>query len=293
VACDIGASDAAAQLGAALDRLSLPPVLGVIHAAGVLDNQLVMETTQDGFERVITPKIIGAMALHELFPPKSLDFFVLFSSCGQLLGFPGQASYASGNAFLDCLATHRRHLGDNSVSMMWTSWRSLGMAASTEYIDAELHARGITDVTRDEAFHAWDQIAQRDTNHGVILGTLLLDADEPSPHPVLDDIVVRRPRAEGAPVTADAKEVVPKSGPELEAFLNKSIVGCVATTLSLSEDDVDAHVALSELGMDSVMTVGFRTKLQQALKVKVPPTLSWKCPTVGHLVKHFVGELSK
>jgi len=130
----------------------------VVHAAGTLANQLITETDPEAFNSIIAPKIIGALALHEAFPPQSLEFMVFFSSCGQLLGFPGQGAYASGNAFLDGLATRRRGLGDNTISMMWTSWRGLGMAASTKYIDAELHARGITDVTKDEAFLAWEQI---------------------------------------------------------------------------------------------------------------------------------------
>ncbi|MCJ1263393.1 hypothetical protein MMC22_003263 [Lobaria immixta] len=95
VSVDITAPTAASQLRSALDGLSLPPVLGVVHAAGTLANQTVMETTTGAFNSVIAPKIVGAMALHETFPPKTLDFMVLFSSCGQLLGFPGQASYAS------------------------------------------------------------------------------------------------------------------------------------------------------------------------------------------------------
>lgn len=119
-------------------------MLGVVYAAGVLQNEVVLETTRGAFAHVLEPKVSGALALHRTFPPKSPDFFLLFSSCGQLFGFPGQGSYASGNAFLDGLATHCRGLDDNSVSMLWTSWRYAGMAASTEFISAELGSRGPT-----------------------------------------------------------------------------------------------------------------------------------------------------
>jgi 6-methylsalicylic acid synthase len=293
VSVDMTAANASTQLRSALDAISLPPVLGVIHAAGTLANQIITETTSEAFNSVIAPKIAGAMALHECFAPKTLDFMVLFSSCGQLLGFPGQASYASGNAFLDTLATHRRNKGDNTVSMMWTSWRGLGMAASTKYIDAELSARGITDITKEEAFIAWEQTFKHDTDHSVILTTLPLDADEPSPHPVLDDIIVRR-RTITTKTSAneDAQHTEPTGGPELQAYLAKKVTSCVASTLSLAEDSIDPNVALSELGMDSVMSVQLRTQLQQTMKVKVQPTLIWNCPTVGHLVQHFFKEKS-
>ena len=289
VAVDVTSSDAATQLLNSLDALSLPPVLGVVHAAGTLANQVVSEVTMDAFNSVISPKINGAMALHELFPPKTLDFMVMFSSCGQLLGFPGQASYASGNSFLDALATHRRHQGDNTISIQWTSWRGLGMAASTKYIDAELQSRGITDVTKEEAFRAWQQIFDQNTDHAAVLRALPIEEGDLSPHPILNDMLVRK-ASTAAPVQEGGQPEVPKNGADLEAYLAKQITRCVSSVLSLDEDSVDPHVALSELGLDSVMTVSLRTQLQKAMKVKVGPTLIWSCPTVSHLVKHFLAE---
>lgn len=291
---DITSASASCQLQSALDGLSLPPVLGVVHAAGTLFNQMVTESTPEAFNSVMSPKIIGAMTLHQLFPPQTLDFMVLFSSCGQLLGFPGQASYASGNAFLDALATHRRSLGDNTVSMMWTSWRGLGMAASTKYIDAELQLRGITDITSHEAFHAWEQTFRHDTDHAVVLRTIPLEAGAMIPHPILTECVQVsiKPTAD-APTPKETTQELPTGGPALREHLTKEICRCVASTLSLPEDSIDPRVALSELGMDSIMSVGFRGRLQQTLKTKVGPTLIWNCPTVSHLVKHFFDEKSK
>lgn len=289
VSVDMVQADAALQLQSRLDDLALPPVLGVIHAAGTLANQMVLETTSDAFDSVIAPKIVGAMALDSLFPPKTLDFMVLFSSCGQLLGFTGQAAYASGNAFLDALATRRRDQGDNTTSMLWTSWRGLGMAASTKYIDAELAARGIADVTKESAFRTWSQIANRNVDHAVILRALPLDSSGIIPHPILSDIVQRpAPSASTSTNAPSDSTAEPTSGPELETFLLNKVTGCVASTLGLDAATVDPHTALSELGMDSVMTVELRGQLQRAIGVKVGPTLVWTCPTVALLVKHFV-----
>lgn len=296
ISVDMTAPDASAKLLQGLDALSLPPVLGVVHAAGVLANQLVLEVDQEAFNSVIKPKIQGALALHKAFPPGTLDFMALFSSCGQLLGFTGQASYASGNAFLDTLATHRRNLGDNTVSMMWTSWRGLGMAASTRYIDAELRARGIADVTKEEAFSAWEYIFGHATDHAVILRALPIENDEPSPHPILNDMLVRKRTSASSGSTTEEtseKSSKPKTEPEIKDFVGRQITQCVASTLSLPEESVDRHIALTELGMDSVMTVELRTQLQQALKMKVGPTIIWNHPTVHHLVGYFAKEMMK
>ena len=81
---DIGAPEASPKLQDTLAQLNFPAVRGVMHAAGTLADELVMETTPEAFNRVLKPKVSGALALHEAFPPGSIDWVVLFSSCGQL-----------------------------------------------------------------------------------------------------------------------------------------------------------------------------------------------------------------
>ncbi|SPB48697.1 unnamed protein product [Aspergillus niger] len=292
---DISLPMAASGLRSTLETLNLPSVAGVIHAAGIVSDQLVEQVTPDVLESVLAPKIKGALNLHDVFPPASLDFFVLFSSCGQLLGFPGQASYASGNAFLDGLARSRRAQGDNAISLLWTTWRGMGMGQSANgAMEAELYARGITDITPDEAFRAWSAVASTGgggTDHAVIVRARVLEGGEPLPHPILTDIATRKAEVVNAGEHPAGSQEVKLSGRELEQHLRDVINGCVSKTLSVKEDEIDDAVALAEMGMDSVMTVNFRMTLQQTLKVPVGPTLIWKCPTVQHLVKHFTKEL--
>ena len=298
IALDISTHGAASRLLKSISDLGLPPIRGIVHAAGVLENQLVTEVTEDAFNRVLDPKIAGALAMHEAFPAGTLDFSIWFSSCGQLFGFPGQASYASGNAFLDSLANHRRAKGEQAVAFQWTSWRGLGMAASTDFIEAELESKGITSVTREDAFRAWDHVSKYDMSHAVILRSRVFDTDEPLPMQILQDIAPRRHHQHDANASGagqgSAIESLPPAGVARNSYLQSQISECVAAVLQLpSREDVDAKIALPELGMDSVMTVAFRRQLQQRLKVKVPPTLVWGHPTVSHLVKWFAEKLSE
>jgi len=87
---------------------------------------------------------------------------------------------------------------------------------------------------------------------------------------------------------------VPASGPALAEYLGTKIRECVIKVLQLASiDEVDPRAALSDLGMDSVMTVGLRRVLQQTPGVKVPPSLMWSHPTVSHLRNWFVEKLEK
>jgi len=83
----LSAINAAVTLLEELEELSLPPVLGIVHAAGLVEDQLVLQTTLESFNHVLAPKIAGTLALHQAFLPKTVEFFHMFSSCDQLFGF--------------------------------------------------------------------------------------------------------------------------------------------------------------------------------------------------------------
>ncbi|KAL5119409.1 hypothetical protein ACEQ8H_002678 [Pleosporales sp. CAS-2024a] len=296
VAIDIGADDAHQRLLDALERLSLPPVLGVIHASGVLEDNLLVDTTSDSFERVFAPKIAGALALHKAFPPGTLDFFVLYSSIGQLVGTSGQSSYAAGNSFLDVLAAHRRLQGDNAIAFQWTAWRGLGMATSTDFLTLELQSKGITDITRDEAFQAWEHMSKYDVAQAVVTRVLEIEEDDILPCPLLQEVIVRKPRAVSEQVEPSkegqsANTGRPTAVAELKPWLDAKIRECVASIMMLEDaDEIDSRVPLADYGVDSIMTIALRQKMQSLLKIKVPQTLMWNYPTVSAMVGWFIKQ---
>lgn len=295
IALDIGSPSASAELLARLDALDLPPVMGVIHAAGVSGYGYIQDMAPESLSEVMAPKVQGALNLHEAFPSSTLDFFLLFSSIGQLIGTPGQAAYASSNAFLDALATHRRAQGCNTISIQWTAWRGLGLAADTKLVDLELESKGVTDISVEEGFQAWEYLSQYDTDHAVVTRTRILDAAERVPYPLIMDVVQRRarPSASLASPAEPSTTSIPKSGPELKANLSLKIRQALSAVLHLDVDEIDDRAAIADLGVDSVMTVALRQQLQKVMGVTVPPTLTWNCPTVVHLVGWFYEKLAE
>ncbi|KAH8690512.1 KR domain-containing protein [Talaromyces proteolyticus] len=279
---DIGANDAHAKLINSLDHLSLPPVLGVIHASGVLEDNLLVNTTPDSFSRVLSPKISGALALHKAIPPTTVDFFVLYSAIGQLLGTSGQSSYASGNAFLDTLATHRRSQGDNAIAFQWTAWRGLGMANSA-FLSIEL-----------KSSIAWEHVSKYNVDHAVVTRILAVDEELPTPLSILEDIAVHssRARKDAAPVESKGDIAARLTAiPELKIWLDQKVLECLALILKIDDiEDIDPRVALTDIGVDSVMTIVLRQKLQSVFKVKVPQTLTWNHPTVVAMVDWFLEQ---
>ena len=133
-----------ASLAAALGQIppDFPPLRGVIHAAGVLDDGLLFDMSLEQLDRPMAPKVQGAWNLHAATRDVPLDFFVLFSSVASVLGSPGQANYAAGNALLDSLAAWRRRRGLPALSVNWGPWADSGMAAEAGRAD-QIQSRGM------------------------------------------------------------------------------------------------------------------------------------------------------
>jgi len=288
---DIADADQAARL-LTPDSLGLPPIRGVVHAAGVLDDRLVSAVDEDSLRAVMRPKVEGALVLHHLFPPGSLDFLVLFSSCGQLLGLPGQASYASANAFLDALATHRVAAGcQGTTSFGWTSWRGQGMSVNA-VVEAELAARGVSDISADEAFSAWDFAVRHGNGYRAVLrtagtATQSLPLLSELPPPEAADIA---PAGTAGP--ADRATFADLPADELLERLMDEVGTQVAGEMRLGAQDLDPRRSLVEQGLDSVMTILIRRRLERRFGLELPTTLMWHRPSVAAIADHLASLLS-
>ena len=150
--CDLADGDRVEQALQQV-RAKLGPVTGVIHAAGVMDDGPIESRSLSSMQRVLLPKVGGAIHLDRLIR-EPLDFFILFSSVASSLGLPGQVDYTAANAFLDAFATERasREPGRTLV-INWNAWRDIGMAAraSTE----QQHGRSPSSVVAHPALDGY------------------------------------------------------------------------------------------------------------------------------------------
>jgi 6-methylsalicylic acid synthase len=274
LALDIADREQAARLLDA-QALGLPPIRGIVHAAGVLDNRLARNVDRRSLHTVMRPKVGGALVLHELFPPGSLDFLVLFSSAGPLLGLPGQAAYAAANTFLDALAAHRRaaERGDQTTAIGWTSWRGLGMSTSSEVIDAELAARGTADITAADAFRSWEYVERHDVAHVAVLRTIPLEPGMRRPA-ILSELLTEEAAAPDGADAAD-RSWAGLTGEELRNHVVGEVTRQVAAELRLPAEELDPRRPLAGLGLDSVLSLVVRQRLERHFRLRLPSALLW------------------
>ena len=149
---------------------AMPPLRGVFHAAGVLDDGVLSGQSWERFSRVMAPKISGSWLLHSLTQELSLDFFVCFSSAASLLGSPGQGNYAAANAFMDGLVHYRRSLGLPGLSVNWGPWAESGMAAELGVAHKRrLLQAGMGMLSAQHGLQALEQLLAVDTTQAAVL----------------------------------------------------------------------------------------------------------------------------
>lgn len=102
------------------------PIRGIVHAAGSVSDQLLVDMSEQSFADVTAPKITGTRVLHDALAGHDLEFFVMFGSAGSTIAAPGQGNYAAANAFLDAFAYHRQSRGLPALTIGWGPW-SVGM----------------------------------------------------------------------------------------------------------------------------------------------------------------------
>ena len=105
---------------------------GVIHAAGVPGGGVIQLKTPEDVQKILTPKVNGALVLGILLKNVKLDFFVLCSSVTSILGGFGQVDYCGANAFLDAFAHGKTsEHGQFITSINWGAWQEVGMTVNT------------------------------------------------------------------------------------------------------------------------------------------------------------------
>jgi acyl transferase domain-containing protein len=261
-AVDVGDREALAGLFESIAR-TMPPLRGIVHAAGVLDDGVLLQQSWDRFERVFRPKVDGAWNLHELSSPLALEFFVLFSSAAALLGAPGQGNYSAANAFLDALAHHRRRCGLPAVSIAWGGWGEAGMAASRESLQ-RASRQGISVMEPAAALAVLHTLLRKSPAHIGVLDadwSRLLAQYPPGRNPPVLDLLVAGSTARDALMTLPERLRAGSPADEEQIVLDY-VRECLGAVLGLRAADVDIDVSLLQLGLDSLMATELRNRIE-------------------------------
>ncbi|WP_438010608.1 type I polyketide synthase [Sorangium sp. So ce321] len=281
-------------------RARMPELRGVLHAAGVLEDGLLINQDMERFRKVFAPKVLGAWNLHAATQDAPLDFFVLYSSSASLFGPPGIGNYVAANVFLDALAHHRRHRGLPALSINWGLFAGVGMGITAER-EGRMTQRGWRSITPEEGealFHrllsvdrAQMGVVHFDARHWVDLHPLVASSERLSS--IVDEAraaaaVARAAAPRLAALVRALREAAPD---ERRRRVEKLVREQVAAVLRIDGARIDARAPFRTLGFDSIMGLELRNGLESGLGLTLSAALIWTYPTVAALSEQLAVEL--
>ena len=274
-----------------IDR-SMPPLRGLVHAAGTVDVAFVERQPWDHFVSVFPAKVQGAWNLHTLTRERPLDFFVMFSSTASLFGALGQASYSAANAFLDSLAHHRRAQGLPALSINWGPWAEVGMAARLgEQVRQRWASQGVGMLSPGDGVAAFAHLLRTDVAEAVALAidwrTFVAGYPQIERVALFAGMAAAFPRSGG--VRAGRREELRlalegQGGAEVVSLLQGFVQQEFADVLGFdSPSAVDPDLGFLEMGVDSLMATRVMLSLNDALRLSLPMSLMFEHPTITAL----------
>jgi amino acid adenylation domain-containing protein len=272
------AADAAALAAALAGDGTRPPLRGAIHAAGTLEDGVIAQQTWDRFSRVLAPKVEGGWNLHRLTLDEPLDFFVLFSSAVSLLGSPGQSNHAAASTFLDSLAEHRRALGLPALSLDWGAWSEVG-AAAERGVEGRVDRQGVGIIPPDAGLDLFERLLGQPAARVGILPVdwprfleRLTGAVPPFLEEMSAETSASRPTVSGGAAGAEIRRRLGAASPdERRTLLVEHLRTEAAEVLGFGPArPVEPWRPLQELGLDSLMAVELKNRVELGLGLSLP-----------------------
>lgn len=267
--------------------------VGVVHGAGVLDDASLLEMTPKQFNNVMDAKVKGAWNLHKASIGKNLDTFTLFSSGASVLGTPGQGNYVAANMFLDQLAHLRFNNKMVAKSINWGNIGEVGLAAAQEnrgnrlvelgigaflpknlpnYFSALLVTEGPQWMLMDIDFEKWAKGNPSVLKNYFYKKVLNINSETSNESP--------KTSIYKAATFAQAKR-------QINEFVKLTVSGITKVPVSKIKEDA----TFKSMGIDSLMAIQLKNKLQAEFNVTLAVSSIWAHPTVDKYGDFIIGEL--
>jgi NAD(P)-dependent dehydrogenase (short-subunit alcohol dehydrogenase family) len=279
-----------------LSEAGQPPLRGVVHAAGVLDDGLLLRQDSTRLAAVLAPKVAGGANLHAETLDQPLDFFVLFSSAASILGPEGQGTYAAGNGFLDALAYYRRAAGLPALAVSWGPWASTGMAAENGLLArGGFVARSFDPIDPGYGIELLERMIACRATHAAVLPirwATHAEALAGGRVPELWAALVRKAQPPASP--GEAREAEPTLARLLRSAAPASRPAIIAAHVQQlasrvmgldSSSPLAPQARLFDAGMNSLMALELHRHLQFAIGPgrTLPSTIVFDYPTIAGL----------
>jgi len=292
--CDVSRPDEVWRIVREIEA-EMPPLRGVVHAAVVVADRTLLELREEHLLATMGPKILGAWNLHAATREVPLDFFVMYSSMASVVGFPGMAAYAVGNAFLDALARARAAEGLPATSVQWGLFADVGVAAQDSR-GLRLSARGIESFTPQEGVALFGRVLAHPRAEVALFRISLRRWLESTPQAAglryLSELEAHEDARVRPPAAQLRATLVGAAPADRARVLETHVIEELGQVLRIPPARIDRHLPFRNLGLDSLMGLEMRNRLERSLGLRLAATLFFTCPAVSALVEHLLAALA-
>lgn len=267
----------------------MPDLKGIIHAATIINDNLIRNLEQQQIEDSLSAKMIGADNLDKLTRHLPLDMFVLYSSATTLLGNPGQAAYVAANHWLEALAATRHNNGLAATCVRWGAIDDVGFLARNEEVKDALQNRlGGNALTSADALAALEQML---LNNHVNLGVMELDWGSLSrflPTAAQNKFIeIARLSNDTEQSDEDKLDLESMMRDMTEQEFREAILEILTQELSeilmIPASKIDPEKSIYDMGMDSLMGVELMSALEARMGIQVPVMALTETPKLSQL----------
>ncbi|WP_326953835.1 SDR family NAD(P)-dependent oxidoreductase [Amycolatopsis sp. NBC_01286] len=264
------------------------PLRGVLHAAGALADGAAIALTPEAVETVWRPKALGAWRLHEATAGHDLDWWLVYSSAAALFGSPGQAAYATANAWADALVAWRRGRGLPAATINWGAWGEAGAVTGSrnpvldplgtaEALDAletvlagDREATGVARVDSETVLALFPRLAER---------------------PFFELFVPAEAPGGTEPSTWDGMAALRADEPaRARKAMADHLAALVAGLMGFAAGDVDRNAPLTSLGLDSLMAMRARGAVERDFGLPLPVPLLLRGASLAEIAGHLAEQ---
>ena len=290
-ACDL--SDEAAvscllQEVAAFGR----PLGGIVHAAADSRFGAIAEAKIEDVLPVFWAKVEGARTLDHLTRGNGLDFFVVFGSAAATIGMREAAIYAAANSCLDEIVENRKAAGQHALCVEWGFWdrfREVEDGAGDPQRQRQLlHDSGFLPMPPQLALQALGRLIASGRTSALVAAidwTILAPLLQARAGAAMIEGLAGAPEGEQAATKEESLAALRSlNAAELDARLIQIVSNEVRGVFGMGPHDaLDEERGLFQLGMNSLMSVQLKRRLEQSTGLRLPGTLIFLYPSARAL----------
>ncbi|MEM9214078.1 MAG: SDR family NAD(P)-dependent oxidoreductase [Cyanobacteria bacterium P01_F01_bin.150] len=265
---------------------SIGVLKGILHSAGLIQDNFIIKKTADEFRAVLAPKVDGLINLDQATQGLNLDFFVLFSSIAGSYGNLGQSDYACANAFMDAYAHYRndrvaaRECIGQTLSINWPLWQEGGMKIDAWSERAMFNDSGLVAMETEDGIQALLQgLASGQSQVMVLTGdrSRLQTTQTTDPSPQLSQPEIDQDNRDDNGISTN----------ELEIRSVTYFKNLISSVLEIPAHRIQSDELLEVYGINSIVIMQLTHQLEKDFG-PLSKTLFFEYPTIGEISQHFV-----